>query len=297
MIRESVISLIVAATVGVTAPAQAQSTDWPRSVLFTNDDGIAAEGLLALVREFAPLVETRVSAPLDNRSGSTNYISAIANRTLEVEPRDLGPGVTAYAVAGYPADAVVFALRGWLAENPPDLVISGVNTGPNLSADWNLSGTVGAAQIAAFLGVPAIAVSGYREEDPETLAALARWLVELTRTNLVRDLGPGEYLTVSVPRIPASQIRGVEIVRRGPRPWSIELAPSAGPASLPGRQVWSLSFAQRESAPPPGTDLHAYRAGYIAIVPMRADEDDHGALERLAAQPPALPAWLPEVGR
>ncbi|UCF18711.1 MAG: hypothetical protein JSU87_12285 [Gemmatimonadota bacterium] len=293
MIRESVIGLVFATTVALTAPLQAQEAGWPRSVLFTNDDGIAAQGLLALVREFSPLVETWVSAPIDNRSASTNYISAIAKRAIEVEPRELGPGVTAYAVDGYPADAVVFALRGLLAEKPPDLVISGVNTGPNLSGDWNLSGTVGAAQMAAFLGVPAIAVSGYREEDPETLAAIARWLVDLTRTTLVRDLGPGEYLTVSVPRVPASQIRGVELVRRGPLPWTIELAPSGAPASLPGRQLWSLRFSERDVTPAAGTDLHAFQANHIAIVPMRADEDDLESLSRLTAQPPALPAWPP----
>jgi 5'-nucleotidase len=287
------VSLVITASALLPMPLEAQDADWPRSILFTNDDGIAAEGLLALVREFAPNVDTYVIAPLDNRSGSTNYISAIAKRTIEVEPRDLGAGITAYAVDGYPADAIVFALRGLLADDPPDLVISGVNTGPNLTGDWNLSGTVGAAQMAAFLGVPAIAVSGYSPEHPETLAAIGRWLVELARSRLVRGLSPGQYLTVSVPRVPVSDITGVEIVRRGPRPWRIELAPSGESPSLPGRELWSLRFAERAAAPLTGTDLQAYEANRIAIVPMRAVEDDFESLRRLADQPPDTPPWPP----
>ncbi|UCC73455.1 MAG: hypothetical protein JSV86_02520 [Gemmatimonadota bacterium] len=278
----------------IATSAAAQTDEWPVKVLLTNDDGIEADGLLALTRAFAPVAETYVVAPLENRSASTNYISAIARRGLEVETRSLHDGVTAYGVDGYPADAVVFALRGLLADEPPDLVISGVNDTPNLSDDWNLSGTVGAAQIAAFFGVPAIAVSGYSREHPETLAALARWVVELARTRLVRQLEPGQYLTVSFPRVPIAEIEGAVVVQRSPRPWRIELEHSDDSSAADGREFWSLRFSTLEISAPSATDVYAYRRNQIAIVPMRVDEHDYALLEELFELGADLPDWPPD---
>lgn len=279
-----------------TSPVSGQVNDWPRRVVITNDDGIEDDGINALAKAFASEAETFVVAPMENRSGSTNYASAIATRSLTVERRDLGPGITAYAVDGYPADAVVFALAGLLAADPPDLVISGINNGPNLSDDAFLSGTVGAARMAAFAGFPAIAVSGHNNE-PETLAAIARWVVELARTGLVRDLEPRQYLTVSVPQVSLTEIAGAEIVRRGPWPYSVALEPADQPADRSGREVWRLTFSIRPVASPPGTDVHAFGENRIAIVPMRVDEHDYGLLERLQASGTDLPAWPPEGGQ
>jgi 5'-nucleotidase len=278
-------------------PLNAQTEDWPRKVLLTNDDGIEAEGLLALARAFAPVAETHVVAPLENRSASTNYISAIAQGGLEVETRSLYDGISAYGVDGYPADAVVFALRGFMADDPPDLVVSGVNDGANLSDDWNLSGTVGAAQIAAFFGVPAIAVSGYSADHPETLDALARWVVELARSRLVRDLEPGQYLAVSAPSVAIDEIEGAVFVRRAPRPWRIELERSDDVPASTDRQIWRLSFHNQEISAPAATDVHAYRQNLIAIVPMRVDEHDYELLAELLGTGVDLPAWPPRDGR
>ena len=284
----AVILLLVSA-----GSVEAQTYDWPRKVVITNDDGIDDDGLNALAKAFAAEAETFVIVPMENRSGSTNYVSAIATRSLTVQRRDLGDGITAYAVDGYPADAVVSAIAVLLADDPPDLVISGINNGPNLSDDAYLSGTVGAARMAAFAGIPAIAVSGHNNE-PETLAAIARWVIALARTRLVRELEPRQYLTVSVPQVSLSEIAGVEIVRRGPWPYSVSLEPDTEFAGQPGREVWRLRFSARSVAPPPGTDLHALGENRIAIVPMRVDEHDYGLLERLLAAGTELPAWPPD---
>jgi 5'-nucleotidase len=284
---------LACATLMASGPLAAQNETWPHTVLLTNDDGIDAEGLRALVRAFAPVAKVYVIAPMGNRSGSTNYVSAIATRELEVEPRDLGDGVTAYAVDGYPADAVVFGLGGLLLEDPPDLVISGVNTGPNLSSDWTLSGTVGAARMAAFYDIPAIAVSGWSAENLETLEATARWTVELSRTHLVRYLEPGQYLTVSIPRVPLSEIEGVELARRGPRPYNLVLVKSGEPASTPQRELWNLSFRPHPAGEDPGTDTHAYDTNHVVIVPMRVGEVDFDVLGKLLESDPGIPAWPP----
>lgn len=121
------------------------SAPWPRRVLITNDDGINDIKIIEFAKAFATIAETFIVAPLQDESGSSHYMSVIAKRTLEVEPRSLGEGIHAYGVDGYPGDCVIFALFVLMKDKPPDLVISGINGGPNLGADWIASGTIGAA--------------------------------------------------------------------------------------------------------------------------------------------------------
>lgn len=106
-------------------------------------------------------------------------------------------------------DCILLALKGLMKDNPPDLVISGINGGPNLGFDWLASGTIGAARIAAYWGVPSIAVSGMKEEIPGALDAAVNWVVKLSQSDLVRQLKPIQYLTVSIPYIPLVEIKGI----------------------------------------------------------------------------------------
>lgn len=296
LLSSAILVFLVIVSIFAFVSLQGGATEaWPRSVLITNDDGLESEGLQALVRTFAPQLKTYVVAPLENRSGSTNYLSAFARRSMAVERRDLGDGVVAFAVDGYPADAVALALHG-LIEPRPDIVISGVNSGPNLAGAWNLSGTVGAAQIAAFFGVPAIAVSGYSDSEPETLEAAARWILWLGRSPLMRELEPGGYLTVSIPRLPISEITGVDVVPRGTSDWRIAFE-AAADSSPDGRSVWNFSLVSLDDEPQDGTDRHVYAHGRIAVVPMRVDEHDYELLESLRRQPDRLPSWPPARAR
>jgi len=293
----TLLSLGLVFLVATHMPFAPQDDKWPRRVLITNDDGIDDSGLLALAEAFAPVAETYVVAPLDNRSGSSSFIAAIGQRSLDVIERELGDGITAYAVDGYPADAVAWALKALLAENPPDLVISGINGGPNLSDDAYLSGTVGAARIAAFFGVPAIAVSGHNGE-PESVSTIARWVIQLSRSQLVRGLNTRQYLTVSIPRVAAAEIRGVDVARRGPRMWEMEFERSDSTGNLTGSQRWDLLIVGQQPAVPAGTDTHAYGENRIAIVPMRVDEHDYELLETLLDSGTGIPGWpAPEVSR
>jgi len=103
--------------------AESQAAVWPRTVLVTNDDGVDDPGLLALARAFARVAETFVVAPLDDRSGSTHYASLFSKHLLHVQEPDLGKGIRAYGVDGYPGDCVLLALRGLMVDRPPDLVV------------------------------------------------------------------------------------------------------------------------------------------------------------------------------
>jgi len=102
-----------------------------------------------------------------------------------------------------------------MRENLPDLVISGINGDPNLGIDWLFSGTIGAARIAAFVGLPSIAISGLDDNMPGAVEAAAQWVVRLAQSPIVRQLQSFQYLTVSIPRIMPSEIKGIKVAKRG----------------------------------------------------------------------------------
>lgn len=180
---------------------QRKTSTWPKKVLIINDDGIQDTKIVELARAFSKVADTYVVAPMQNCSGSSNYVSVFTKYTLKVEEHQLGQGIHAYGVDGYPADCVLLSLGGFMRDDPPDLVISGINDGPNLAFDWMFSGTIGAAEVAAFFGVPALAISGCKEDIPGSLKAITQWVVRLSQSEVVKHLKSGQYLTVSIPQL------------------------------------------------------------------------------------------------
>ena len=267
--------------------AQTTGDPWPRRVLITNDDGIDNEEIRQLALAFSRVAETYVVAPMEERSGSSTHLNL--RDSLRVEPRALEKGIHAWAVDGFPADCVLVGVLGLMREAPPDLVVSGINTGPNISDQWVASGTVGAARIAASLGIPAIAASGVDRTIPGAVEAAAEWVVRLAQSSVVRDLVPPRYLTVSLPLLPPNEIMGIRVAEhdkgffRTPTYREVEDG------------VWRAEFNRGEvekSAPrDPDADVYLYESGYIVVVPMRVDEHDREALSRLKERIDSLPEW------
>jgi 5'-nucleotidase len=274
-----------------TAAPEGERT-WPGRVLITNDNGIDDTRLVALARALAQVAETHVVAAKVDRSGTSNLISALQSGEFRVERRDLGEGVEAWALDGYPADCVLFALTGPLRDRLPDLVISGINGGPNLGDAWFGSGTIGAARTAAYLGIRALAVSGLDDDDPEAVRAAVKWVVELAGSDLVRGLKPPQYLTVSLPRVAPGEVRGVEVATRA-RGLISGIAQPEAEATGRGQQTWRLELALDQDGAPDGSDVAVARRQKIAVVPMRADESDPDLLALIRGRPDALPSWSP----
>lgn len=267
---------------------------WPRRVLITNDNGIEDIKLIELARGFAQVAETHVVAPKQDRSGSGNYLPGVQSGTLAVERRDLGTGIQAYAVDGFPADCVVLALAGIMAENPPDLVISGINGGANLGIAWIFSGTIGAARVASLAGVPTIAVSGLDDDLPGSLAAGVAFVIRLAQSPLMRDWKPGRYLTVSMPRLPPDRIKGVRFATRAGLDEALIFSPATETPNEDGRTLWKATGIRKlPYQPGPETDAVLYQNGYIAIIPMHSDEQDHAWLNSLRQKEGYLPTWQP----
>jgi len=244
-------------------------------ILLSNDDGFRAEGIRRLREALATLAEVTIVAPDRNRSGASNSLTLdVPLRVFESEP-----GV--YFVPGTPTDCVHLAITG-LFDFEHDMVVSGVNDGPNLGDDVLYSGTVAAAVEGRFLGLPTIAVSlctsGSGGGHFQTGAEVARVLVaQLLR----RPLQP-LILNVNVPDVPFAQLRGFRASRLGYRHRSAPVMRTQDPR---GRPMYWIGPAGAEQDAGPGTDFDTVARGYVSVTPLQVDLTRHAAL-------PALGTWL-----
>jgi 5'-nucleotidase len=236
-------------------------------VLVTNDDGIDAPGIRALVDALERIADVTVVAPAENQSWAGRDMTWHAGPT-GIQEHDLG-----YAVEGTPADAVTVALT--VLDVEPDAVVSGVNDGMNLSAHiLERSGTVGAAIEAAHFGVPAVAVSTADHRDPEpphddpaafTLAAAAGAFV-LDRALAADAFAHADYLNVNAPAFAASP--AVHLTRPDPEyaPELQRVDDETGAVEL--RDGGWRRFLDGDPGHPE-TDRHAVLHGNVSVTPMR----------------------------
>ncbi|UCG32779.1 MAG: 5'/3'-nucleotidase SurE [Phycisphaerales bacterium] len=290
-------------SVSCVARGESPHDTWLKRVLITNDDGIEEEKLMPLVEAFARVAETCAIVPSQDRSGGSTYMSLGkykdtlgAELVLEREQSSDSERVLVYAVDGFTADCVVLGLMGIMRDNPPDLVVSGINGGPNLSHEWLGSGTVGGARMAAFCGVPAIAVSGLESDQAESVAVATRWVVQLAQSRIVQNLEPGQYLTVSLPRKLPSEIRGVRVAPRAPllgAPFFERGKKNKDPKTGRKREAWTMHFLKEANPAPADSDVALYGSDYIVIVPMAVDEHDYDLLADLQKRLREFPSWPP----
>jgi 5'-nucleotidase len=179
-------------------------------ILITNDDGIFAPGLWRLVRELKNIARVVVVAP--DREQSALGTAVTLRQPLRVQRvRPLVPEVEACSVEGTPADSTILAL-GKLLKNGIDLVVSGINSGPNLGDDVLISGTVGAALMGYLRGLPALAIS-IASVDNQYLDSAARLAVLLAKRIADNSLPGNILLNVNLPSLPLDKIKGVKVTK------------------------------------------------------------------------------------
>lgn len=243
------------------------------TILLSNDDGFDAPGLRALIEALRPLGDIYVSAPAMEQSGKGHSIIT-TREPIFVNERRQPDGKTWWAVEGPPATSVRLAVESLMARRP-DLVVSGINRGDNLGlSSAYLSGTMGAAREAAIVGIPAIAVSmgGNNEADYAATAAFIRELVEDLRSKNM--LKPGFFLNVNRP---AGEVKGVRVTRMSMKPSQEDYERRTSPR---GRVYFWSRYRPPEDTED-GTDIAAFRRGYIVLTPMVLDVSDRAAMEKL----------------
>jgi 5'-nucleotidase len=240
-------------------------------ILLSNDDGFLAPGLAMLAKVLGEIADITVVAPDRNRSGASNSLT-LDNplRTMTSEKGFIG-------VNGTPTDCVHLAVTGLLKEMP-DMVVSGINEGSNLSDDVLYSGTVAAATEGRFLGLPSIAVSlaGPKCQHYDTAAQIAKILV----MRLQKDRPPADtILNVNVPDLPLSEIRGFQVTRLGTRHVAEPTIKTVDPR---GRKIYWIGMPGPEQDAGPGTDFHAVSMGYVSITPLHVDLTHYKVFEQLS---------------
>ncbi len=244
-------------------------------ILVTNDDGVDAPGLLALVHGLAAVGRLTVLAPDKNWSAS-GHVKTM-HRPLRVREARLSDGTLALAADGAPSDCVALAVLG-LVEGPIDLVVSGINPHANVGHDVTYSGTVTAAMEAAISGLPAMAVSLDTPENSQAdrdYGTAAQVAAQLARQILDRGLPEGVLLNVNVPARPLEALRGLVFTRQGLRLYRDALVRREDPR---GRPYYWIGGEAPTGVEEDGTDFWALAQGYVSVTPLQLDLTAHAQM-------------------
>jgi 5'-nucleotidase len=246
-------------------------------ILVTNDDGVHADGLFALHQALREVGDVTVVAPERPQSATGHAITL--HKPLRLSPATLRDGTVAYASNGTPSDCATLGVLEAMGGNV-DLVVSGINHGPNLGWDVHYSGTVSAAIEAAIVGKPAFAISVADWATEIYWNSAAAFAVKLARQMLQHPLPRHTILNVNVPNRPASDIRGVAVTTQGRRQYVDRVEKRQDPLGRP--YYWlggSLSEEARGAGG--GTDVRAVADGFISVTPIHLDLTAYSLLPTL----------------
>ncbi|RYD90482.1 MAG: 5'/3'-nucleotidase SurE [Sphingobacteriales bacterium] len=245
-------------------------------ILVTNDDGITAPGIRALIAVMKTLGEVVVVAP-DSPQSATGHAITI-NSTLYVNKVAIDPEVDLeYSCSGTPVDSVKFAVAEIL-KRKPDLCVSGINHGSNSSINVIYSGTMSAAVEAGIEGIPAIGFSllDYNwNADFEPVKAFVKQIAQQVLDNGLPD---GVILNVNFPKLPAKDIKGIKVCRQAKAIWQEKFDKRTNPM---GREYYWLSgkFVNLDNGE--DTDEWALANGYVSLVPVQFDLTAHHAMQTI----------------
>jgi 5'-nucleotidase len=236
--------------------------------LITNDDGIHSPGLDALVQTLSSLAECIVIAP--DRDNSAVSHSLTMNRPLRVNKLKDG----FYSINGTPTDCVAIGLKKILKQKP-DLLVSGINPGPNLGDDISYSGTVSAAVEGTMYGIPSLAVS-LAGEAPYDFTTAADIAAKLAKLILKQGLPQNTLLNANVPEV--NPIKGLKVTRQGRRLWENAIQETKDPW---GKTHYWIGGGTPYTDPGKDTDVYAVSKGYISVTPIHLDLTNHQGVELL----------------
>ena len=237
-------------------------------ILVTNDDGIEAQGISALVDAVRDLGDVVVVAPRHQQSAVGQAITM--RDPLKVDQsfmKHFGEDVQAIALTGTPADCVKFACQKWMSREP-DMVLSGINHGPNTAVNVLYSGTVGGAAEGCVMGIPSIAFSLDHNPGGQNFNPSKDIIKRITEKTLLAGLRKGIFLNVNIPHLPANKIKGIRVVRMARSRWEEYFEERKDPG---GNSYYWLdgSFLLLDSET--NHDVEALQNGEVALTPLTID--------------------------
>lgn len=249
--------------------------------LVTNDDGVFSQGIVLLADSLKGLGEVVVVAPEGEQSAAGHSLTL--HRPLRM--RQLSANT--YAVDGTPTDCVHLGVHWLLKDDPPDLVISGINFGLNLGDDVTYSGTVSATFEGSLLGIPSVAFS-QEVGQPFSFEAAAEFAGDFVRTLLQSELPDGLLLNVN---LPAGEFKGVCLTKLGSRVYRQSVVEKTDPR---GRKYFWIAGTP-EWKQEDDTDYSAIASGKVSVTPLHLDLTDYRGLNSYADFRAELNKLLPSV--
>jgi 5'-nucleotidase len=241
-------------------------------ILVTNDDGVTAPGLNALVEAVLPLGDVFVVAPDSPQSGMGHAITI--NNLLRLDQVQIKSEATWYQCSGTPVDCVKIAIDKIL-HRKPDLCVSGINHGSNSSINVIYSGTMSAAMEGAIEGIPSIGFSYLNYSLQADLSGPKKYAHAIARTILQNGLPEGTLLNVNFPNIPFAEIKGIKICRQAKAKWVEEFDERLDPNK---RKYYWLTGKFKNYDGGEDTDEWALAHGFVSIVPVQFDFTAHHSI-------------------
>jgi 5'-nucleotidase len=236
-------------------------------ILVTNDDGIYSEGLRKLADALRSIGDVTIVAPDREQSAASHALTL--NRPLRIIELQKNEWI----VDGTPTDCVNLAVLKMMKTARPDIVVSGINFGPNLGDDVTYSGTISAAFEGSLLNIPSIAFSALVGEN-FSFAKCAAFAKQLTRVLLERKRRPDVILNVNFP----VDFKGVKVTRLGKRIYGEGVIERLDPR---GRKYYWIGGDPPTWQPGEHTDFEAVQAGFISITPLHLDLTHHESIPPL----------------
>ncbi|NBL64579.1 5'/3'-nucleotidase SurE [Flavobacterium sp. NST-5] len=245
-------------------------------ILVTNDDGVSAPGIKALIEVMKDLGDVVVVAPDSPQSGTGHAITI--NSTLFLNKTNLHEGVKEeFSCSGTPVDCVKFAVNEVL-KRKPDLCVSGINHGSNSSINVIYSGTMSAAVEAGIEGIPAIGFSLLDYDWNANFESTKKFVKKIAQKVLENGLPEGVILNVNLPNLPEKEIKGIKVCRQAKAMWEEKFDKRKSPM---GRDYYWLSgkFVNLDNGD--DTDEWALKNGFVSVVPVQFDLTAHHAIQSL----------------
>lgn len=249
-------------------------------ILVTNDDGITAPGIRALVDVARTIGEVVVVAPDSPQSGMGHAITVADPIRLHPSRAFSELDIQAFECSGTPVDCVKLAKNVVLRDREIDICVSGINHGSNASINIIYSGTLSAAMEASLEGIPSIGFSHLDYAYSADFKPGLPYVKQLIEYVLAHGLQQGSLLNVNIPDLPAGDLKGLKVCRQADARWVEEFHEAIDPR---GQKYYWLTGRFVNDDHGPDTDIAALESGYISVVPSMHDLTNYEALESLKA--------------
>lgn len=245
-------------------------------ILVTNDDGMFAPGIKALVQVAKELGDVIVVAPDSPQSGQGHAITL--EQPLRLNKVDVFEGVEAYECSGTPVDCVKLARNVLLKNREVALCVSGINHGSNASINIIYSGTMSAAMEASLEGIPSIGFSYLDYAFEADFSGPKHYARKIMKYALENKLTTTNLINVNIPKLALAEIKGIKVCRQAEGTWDEEFMEAEDPR---GRKYYWMTGSFSVENDDEDTDIWALDHGYVSVVPSMHDLTDHKAIAPL----------------